>query len=277
MASLRSILQALRSPTLMSLKGLQLRRQRLVGHVVNALMKLKPPGPTRAYAHRMKAIFRRTLLGGLTSLALAGCAWPGPAPYRTESMVGDARITLSHFNVSPALRSSLEGLPMASAIVILPHVVAASFVLGGADAQGILYVRDPATGRWRGPLFYEFVQGSVGFQAGASTAEVVMIVNSPGALRSLLKGHLRLGIDASVAVGKGGGANSAITADIDSYALSKGLMAGISLDGSGLRSLPRMNAVWYGKSVTVEDVLEGRVEARTGSALLEADLESMSR
>jgi lipid-binding SYLF domain-containing protein len=225
----------------------------------------------------MKALFRRTLLSGLTSLALAGCAWPGPAPHRTESMVGDARITLAHFNVSPALRSSFEGLPMASAIVILPHVVAASFVLGGADAQGILYVREPATGRWRGPLFYEFVQGSVGFQAGVSTAEVVMIVNSPGALRSLLKGHLRLGIDASIAVGKGGGASSAITADIDSYALSRGLMAGISLDGSGLRSLPRMNAAWYGKSVTIEDVLEGRAEARTGSALLEADLESMSR
>ncbi len=178
---------------------------------------------------------------------------------------------------SRGLHSSLDGLPTASAIVILPRVVAASFVLGGADAQGVLYVRDPATGRWRGPLFYAFVQGSVGFQAGVSTAEVVMIVNSPGALRSILKGHLRLGIDASVAVGKGGGASSAITADIDSYALSKGLMAGISLDGSGLRSLPRTNAAWYGKPVTIEDVLEDRTEARTDSALLEADLESMSR
>jgi lipid-binding SYLF domain-containing protein len=208
---------------------------------------------------------------------LAACAWVGPEPQRTASVVGDARMTLAHFNASPALHSSLDGLSAASAIVILPHVVSASFVVGGTDAEGVLFVHDRTTGQWRGPVFYAFAQGSIGLQAGISTAEVVMIVNSPGALRSLLKGHLRLGIDSSVAVGKGGGAESAITADIDSYALAKGLAAGIALDGSGLRTLPNRNAAWYGRPVTPEDILEGKADARTDSALLEADLETLSR
>jgi lipid-binding SYLF domain-containing protein len=209
--------------------------------------------------------------------ALAGCAWPGPPQQRTASVVDDARMTLAHFNASPALRSTLDGFATASAVVILPHVVSASFVVGATDAEGVLFVRDSDSGHWRGPVFYAFTQGSIGLQAGVSSAEVVMIVNSPGALRSLLKGHLRIGIDTSVVVGKGGGASSAITADIDSYALSKGLVAGVSLDGSGLRALPRMNAAWYGWPATAEDVLADRTQPRVESALLEADIESLSR
>lgn len=212
-----------------------------------------------------------------SALLLAGCAATGDAVRRTENIADESRASLTHFSASIALRPALECLPQASALVILPRVVSASFVVGGAEARGALFVRDPGTGRWRGPVFLSLAAGSVGFQAGATTSEVLMIVNTPGALRSLLKGHLRLGMDASVTVGKGGGASSAITSDIDSYALSTGLSVGIALDGSQLRLRPDLNDAWYGQAVTPDDILAGRAPAGPDGGRLVAAIEALSR
>ena len=184
--------------------------------------------------------------------------------------------SLAHFEASPGMRPAFLGLSEASAIVVFPNVVSASFVVGGSEAAGVLFVHDRQTHHWIGPVFYSLSQGSFGLQAGASTAELVMLVNSAGALRSIIKGHLRLGMDASVAVGKGGGAGSAITSDIDSYSLSKGLSAGIALDGSSLRIRPDLNAAWYGKPVTLEDIVVRRNVASPDAGRLALAIEGLS-
>jgi SH3 domain-containing YSC84-like protein 1 len=211
------------------------------------------------------------------AVVLAGCATTSDAARRTEAIADESCASLAHFSASIALRPALESLPQASALVILPHVISASFVVGGSEAQGVLFVRDPGTGRWRGPAFLSLAAGSIGFQAGATTSEVLMIVNTPGALRSLLRGHLRLGMDASVTFGKGGGGASAITSDIDSYALSRGLSVGIALDGSQLRLRPDLNGAWYGQAVTSDDILAGRAPASPDSGRLVAAVEALSR
>jgi lipid-binding SYLF domain-containing protein len=211
------------------------------------------------------------------ALLLTGCAAMSDAARRTENIADESRASLTHFSASITLRPALECLSQASAVVILPRVVSASFVVGGSEAQGALFVRDPGSGRWRGPVFLSLAEGSVGFQAGATVSEVLMIVNTPGSLRSLLKGHLRLGIDAAIAIGKGGGGASAITADIDSYALSRGLSVGIALNGSQLRLRPDLDAAWYGKAVTPDDILAGRAPYSPDSGRLAAAVEALAR
>jgi len=211
------------------------------------------------------------------AISLAGCAVTSEPARRTEALADEARASLAQFSASGAMEPVLEVLPAASAVVILPHVVSASFVVGGSEARGLLFVRDVETGHWSGPVFLSLTEGSVGFQAGVSTSEVLMVVNTPGALRSLLKGHLRLGIDGSVAIGRGGGATSAITSDIDSYALSKGLSIGVALDGSRLRLRPDLDAAWYGKAVTPDDILASRVASGPDSGRLAAAVEALTR
>lgn len=206
----------------------------------------------------------------------AGCATPGDADRRSEDIADAARASLAHFEASPGLKPALTGLAEASAIVIFPHVVSASFVIGGAEADGVLFVQDRGTGHWVGPVFCSLSQGSIGLQAGASTAEVLMIVNSPGALLSISKGRLRLGMDASVALGKGGGAGSAMIADIESYALSKGLFAGFALDGSALRIRPDLNAAWYGKEATLDDIVVRRSAVSPDAGRLASAVEALS-
>ncbi len=207
---------------------------------------------------------------------LAGCATPEGAARRGADIADATRISLAHFQASRGMQPALQALPEASAIAVFPHVVSASFIVGGAEADGMLFVRDRNTGHWLGPVFYSMSQGSIGLQAGASTAEMLIIVNSPGALRSVAKGHLRLGIDASVAVGGGGGASSAITADIDSYVLEKGLSVGVALDGSALRIRPDLNAAWYGKSVTLDDIVMRHEVSSRDAGRLAAAVEALA-
>ena len=83
-------------------------------------------------------------------------------------------------------------------MLIFPQVLKAGFVLGGSGGNGVLLVRDAKTGGWVGPAFYTMGSASLGFQAGASSAEVVMIINSQKALDSLYSNKVKLGGDASV-------------------------------------------------------------------------------
>jgi SH3 domain-containing YSC84-like protein 1 len=214
----------------------------------------------------------------LTLFALqVGCATPGAAARHSDEIAAATRASLTHFEASRGMHPVLLVVPEASAIVIFPHVVSASFLVGASEADGLLFVRDRDTGHWAGPVFCSLSQGSIGLQAGASTAELLMIVNSPGALRSISRGHLRLGIDASVAVGRGGGASSAITADIDSYALSKGLFAGIAIAGSALRIRPDLNAAWYGQAVSLDDIVVRHAASSPDAGRLAAAVEAMAQ
>ena len=224
----------------------------------------------------MSTVFSTTRLAALAlCVTLAGCATTTDEARRTAGFADEARASLAHFSASAAMQPVLEVLPAASAVVVLPRVVSASFVVGGSEARGMLFVRDAGSGHWSGPLFLSLTEASVGFQAGITSSEVLIVVNSSGALRSLLEGHLRLGIDGSVAVGRGGGAASAITSDIDSYALSRGLSIGIALDGSQLRLRPDLDAAWYGKAVRPEDILARRVPPGPDSGRLAAAVEAL--
>jgi lipid-binding SYLF domain-containing protein len=152
-------------------------------------------------------------------------------------------------------------------------VLKAGFILGGSGGSGVLMVRDEKTGKWVGPAFYTVGTASLGLQAGASSAEVLMVINNQKSLDSLYTNKVKLGGDASVAVGpKGQGTGASVTADFVVYAKAKGAFAGVAFDGSVLDVRDKLNNAYYGKAVTPADILVKREASNPASAKLQEAL-----
>jgi lipid-binding SYLF domain-containing protein len=225
---------------------------------------------------------RRTIALAAVALPtlLIGASLPAQASDASDasSLVQKAQVTLGDFvgnNEFPTLRPALA---KAKAVLIFPQILKAGFVLGGSGGSGVLLVHDAATGEWTGPAFYTMGSASLGFQAGASAAEVLMVVNSQKALDSLYTNKLKLGGDASVAVGpKGAGTGASLGADFIVYSTVKGAFAGIAVDGSVLDVRQKLNEGYYGKPTTPVDILVKREPSNPQAAGLRDALKASTR
>ena len=136
------------------------------------------------------------------------------------------------------------------AIAIIPNVVKGGFIIAGRFGRGVILVRDP-NGAWRAPLFVTFTGGSVGWQLGLQSTDVVLVFKNRKGLETMLSGsEFTLGADASVAAGPVGrqataGTDIKLNAEIYSYSRSRGLFAGVALDGSVLKVDNRAVAAYY--------------------------------
>ncbi len=151
----------------------------------------------------------------------------------------------------------------AHAVAIIPNVVKVGFVVGGRHGRGVLLVRDEG-GTWSEPLFVTITAGSVGWQIGAQSTDVVLVFRNRGSVENILLGKFTLGADAAIAAGPVGrrveGATDAeLKAEIYSYSRSRGLFAGISLEGSSLQIDSDAVERFYGNAVGPRDVLAGEV------------------
>ncbi len=151
----------------------------------------------------------------------------------------------------------------AYAIAVIPNVVKASLVVGGRHGKGVISVRSP-DGAWSTPSFISLTGGSVGFQAGVQATDVVLVFRSPRGVDSIVNGKFTLGADAAVAAGPVGRTAAASTdgqlkAEIYSYSRSRGLFAGVALDGAVLSIDHRANASAYGRNTTPRAAFENRV------------------
>ena len=115
-------------------------------------------------------------------------------------------------------------------------------------------------GTWSYPAFYTLVGASFGFQIGAKAAEVILLIMNDGALKAVLKNQLKLGADASFAMGQiGAGVEGSTTtnvdADIIAFASGEGLFAGISLQGAVINARESYNEAYYGKGATPTTII----------------------
>lgn len=210
--------------------------------------------------------------------ALAGCGTTPETRSGTEDLVRAAQTTLNNFHNDPEMRWFRDNLKNARAVIISPRVTRAAFVFGGSGGDAIVLARDGKAGQWGGPAFYNMGAGSVGFQIGADVSEVVILVMSEKALNALLSSSFKLGGDASVAAGPVGvGAASSVTADMVSFARSKGVYAGLSLDGAVIRPDAGANEAFYGKAASPVDVLVRRTVNNSAAAPLQQSLRQMAR
>jgi len=153
-------------------------------------------------------------------------------------------------------------LQKAEAIAVFPSLVKAGFVVGGQRGRGIISVRDPQSGAWSSPAFLTITGGSIGLQIGAQAVDLVLVVQNRRGLDQLLKNQFKVGADASVAAGPVGRDASASTdiqlrAQILSYSRTRGLFAGVTLNGSTIRQDRDANERFYGiayrtRAITVE-------------------------
>src|SRR5215469_15505528 len=158
-------------------------------------------------------------------------------------------------------------LDKAECIVVLPSVKKGAFGIGGSYGRGVMVCRGGQhyTGKWGPPALYALEGVSIGFQLGAQATDFVLLVMNPKGATSLLSSKVKLGADASAAAGpKGrtaeGATDIVMTAEILSYSRNKGLFAGVSLEGSTLRSDGSANEKLYGKKLSAKEIIrEGKV------------------
>jgi lipid-binding SYLF domain-containing protein len=163
-----------------------------------------------------------------------------------------------------------QGIPdalmkKAVGIAVIPHVVKGAFGIGGRYGKGLVAQRN-ADGGWGTPLFIEIGGGSFGLQLGVEATDVVMVFTNSEGIKPLLKGKLKIGADASATAGPVGrkaevGTDVLLKSAIYSYSRSKGLFAGIALDGAVLQLDDDANKSVYGKKSVAADIATRKVSA----------------
>jgi lipid-binding SYLF domain-containing protein len=185
---------------------------------------------------------------------------------REEERVKDAGVVLKEIlNIPDDIPQDL--LDKAECLIILPSVKKGAFGIGGSYGRGVMVCRGGAhyKGKWGAPALYALEGVSIGFQLGGQATDFVLLVMNPKGAESLLYSKVKLGADASAAAGpKGrtaeGATDIVMNAEILSYSRNKGLFAGISLEGSTLRSDGSANEKLYGKKLTAKEIIrQGKV------------------
>jgi lipid-binding SYLF domain-containing protein len=160
-----------------------------------------------------------------------------------------------------------QGIPQdllesAKCIAIIPGDVKFAFIFGGSYGRGIATCRTEQG--WSAPMFVAIDGGSIGYQIGGSSTDLVMLFMNDHALKSLMSDKFKLGADASVAAGPVGrnaaaGTDLKLTAEILSYSRSKGVFAGVSLDGAVMQADKSGDRAMYGDDVDRHEILSGKV------------------
>ncbi len=183
-------------------------------------------------------------------LALLACATVAAAAANTadqQRIVDEARKTYQNFEADPEMKWFPHHLKETKALLIIPQMVKAAFIVGLEGGSGVLLVRDEKTGKWSNPAFYRMISGSFGLQVGVQWPEVILVVRTKKGLDSLLTSSFKLGADVSVAAGPTGAGAKLKTADILAYARAQGVFVGVSVDGSFISTRDDWNSAYYDK------------------------------
>ncbi|MFY8106174.1 MAG: lipid-binding SYLF domain-containing protein [Elstera sp.] len=223
-------------------------------------------------------MFRITALAASLMLSLMMIVKPVMANDQQE-LVNRAKISVDSLRSDPNLGKPINNLlKRAYGVMVFPNLFKAGFILGGEGGNGVLMVKGP-DGTWSSPAFFGMGSGSLGLQIGVQQSEVMLIIMNEGGLRKILNNSMKLGADASVAVGPVGAGIEASTtanmsADIYTYSKASGLFGGGSLEGSVLSPREEWNAAYYGSGSTTRAIVVERKFENYGSNALKAALNS---
>lgn len=174
------------------------------------------------------------------------------AASKEETRVSDATDVLDALLRIPEKSIPPSLLARAYAVAVVPNVIKAGFIFGARRGKGIIVVRqDDDT--WSNPAFVTLTGGSVGWQAGVESSDIILVFKTRKGVTNISNGKLTLGAEASVSAGPVG-RNAAIATDVQfksevmSYSRSRGLFAGVALDGSGVTMDRKANTAFYGSS-----------------------------
>lgn len=175
-------------------------------------------------------------------------------------------------------------LHKAECVIVVPSVKKFALGFGGKYGKGAMVCRTGKnfTGPWGAPAMFQMKAASVGFQIGGSSTDFLLLVMNKKGANSVIKSQVKLGADASVAAGPKGRTTEAATdvmlrAEILSYARSRGLFAGVSVEGSTLRQDKKANKKIYGRKIEAKEILlEGKARVPQAGAKLVSLLQRVS-
>lgn len=213
----------------------------------------------------MKKLLLTTLL-----VAVGASASSAFASAREEARLIEASGVLEELGAQRDTAIPDRLLQRAYGIAVIPNVVKVSAVVGGRRGSGAMVVRD-ANGRFSDPIMVSITGGSVGWQIGVQSTDLVLVFTTKQGIDGIADGKLTLGADASVAAGPVGRSASAATdqdfkAEVYSYSRNKGLFAGVSIDGSVISIDSRSNTRLYGQTASASDIIARRVSTNADSA-----------
>ena len=212
-------------------------------------------------------VLRVTLLTSLLLVNLPGQA----ADDRQQSKLARATEVLEQFTRIPEDAIPGAMLRGAHGVAVIPNVIKGGFFVGGRRGKGILVVRSP-NGEWSNPAFVTLTGGSFGWQIGGQSTDLVLVFKSSKSIDNIARGKLTLGGDAAIAAGPVGRQTTAATdarlaAEVYSYSRSRGLFAGLALEGAMIGIDDAANRAFYGnKGITSQEVLADQSLATPASA-----------
>ena len=204
---------------------------------------------------------KRIFACAMSALLLVVTGWANDKEEKDEDRLKNAGTVLTEIlNIPEDIPQDL--LDKAKCVVVFPSVIKAAFVVGGSYGRGAMTCRtgDNFSGAWGAPSMMALEGGSVGLQIGGEATDFVLLVMNDRGANGILSSKVKLGADASVAAGPVGRNASAETdasmrAEILSYSRARGLFAGISLEGSTIRSDNDGNERIYGKKLSAKDIV----------------------
>jgi lipid-binding SYLF domain-containing protein len=215
---------------------------------------------------------RRRLLVAGAGLAASAALLPRAARAEGEQLlVDEARITVERFTAEADMQPMRNMLSRAQAAFIFPQLLKGGFIIGGEGGSGVLVARNQQTGDWGAPAFYALFAASIGFQAGGEVSQAMLLVMTAKGLDAVFRNEFKLGADVSATVGPvGRGIEAAATTnlrdDMYTFAMSKGLFGGVSLEGAIINARYSRNMSYYGSEVAPRDIVLGNSVVRAGGA-----------
>lgn len=198
----------------------------------------------------------------LTVLSAPGPVW---AELNSEEdlLIDKAKGTLESFLSDPDMEWFREHMREARGMLIVPQFLKGAFFIGGSGGSGVLVVRDEKTNEWSYPAFFTLGGASIGLQFGGQASEVVLLVLTQKGVDSMMSTTMKLGADASIAVGpigRGmeGSTTPNLSVDLISFSKAKGLFAGISLEGAAVAARDAMNTSYYKAPTKTVDIVVRR-------------------
>ncbi len=210
----------------------------------------------------------------IRSLLAAAAFLVAPLAAAHAQMEQQAVVDRATLTVQDLMQDARNGNPQgalksARAVMICPQVFQAAFIFGGSGGDCVLVARDGA-GSWSYPAFYGIGSGSAGFQAGIQDSEVMMIILTVKGLNAVMDSQFKFGADAGIAIaslgaGVGGATTAGLGADIVIAAKSRGLFAGISLQGSVMTTRTAWNRAYYGRDLAARSIVMDMAVSNPGA------------
>lgn len=204
------------------------------------------------------------LIAALAFVTMGFAGQPAQAQLsEQQQLVERSRLVLDAFLSDPSFKDVRVYVQNAYAVLIMPQVLKAGFLVGVNYGTGVLLVRDPQSGAWGDPAFYGLGGGSVGLQVGVQSSDMIFTIMNEGAVGKLLAHGVKFGADAGVAAGPlgvevGSATTTHLGEDVYAWGMSQGIFGGFWLDGTLVLPKNGWNEAYYGRPIQPEEIVRQR-------------------